>query len=152
MALPSVFDAKTTQALLDRLEKLSPEMKPKWGSMDASKLLAHLNVTYDLAYERIPNKLNFFMKLMMKLFVKDKVTNEVPYKQNERTAPVFIIKNDRDFAKEKAILIQNIKETATKGASFFEGRENTSFGVLSASQWSNMFYKHLDHHFRQFGV
>lgn len=152
MALPSVFEQKASQDLLARLEQITAQSQPKWGTMDSAKLLAHLNVTYDLAYERIPNKLNFFMKLMMKLFVKDKVTNEVPYKQNERTAPVFIIKNDRDFAKEKAILIQNIKETATKGASFFEGRENTSFGVLSASQWSNMFYKHLDHHFRQFGV
>jgi len=152
MALPSVFEQKASQDLLARLEQITAQSQPKWGAMDSAKLLAHLNVTYDLAYERIPNKLNFFMKLMMKLFVKDKVTNEVPYKQNERTAPVFIIKNDRDFAKEKAILIQNIKETATKGTAFFEGRENTSFGVLSASQWSNMFYKHLDHHFRQFGV
>ena len=113
MALPSVFEQKASQDLLARLEQITAQSQPKWGTMDSAKLLAHLNVTYDLAYERIPNKLNFFMKLMMKLFVKDKVTNEVPYKQNER---------------------------------------NTSFGVLSASQWSNMFYKHLDHHFRQFGV
>jgi hypothetical protein len=152
MALPSVFDQQTSEALLARLEQINPQTQPKWGTMDAAKLLAHLNVTYDLAYERIPNNLNFLMKLMMKLFVKDKVTNEVPYKQNERTAPVFIIKGDKDFAKEKAILIQNIKETTKKGVTFFEGRENTSFGVLSASQWSNMFYKHLDHHFRQFGI
>lgn len=120
MALPSVFEQKASEDLLARLEQIIAQSQPKWGTMDSAKLLAHLNVTYDLAYERIPNKLNFFMKLMMKLFVKDKVTNEVPYKQNERTAPVFIIKNDRDFAKEKAILIQNIKETATKEPLFLK--------------------------------
>lgn len=152
MALPSVFEEQTTQNLINRLNKLTPEMKPKWGKMDAAKLLAHLNVTYDLAYERIPNKLNFFMKLMMKLFVKNLVTNDVPYKKNERTAPVFIIQNDRDFEKEKAILIANLKDTASKGVGFFEGRVNTSFGPLKASEWSNMFYKHLDHHFNQFGI
>lgn len=152
MALPSVFDLKIAQNLLDRLEKLTPDMQPKWGKMDVSKMLAHTNVTYDLAYERIPNHVPFLMKFILKLLVKGKVTNEVPYKNNERTSPIFIITDDRNFEKEKAILINNINETQQKGKSFFDGRVNTTFGALTAEEWNNMIYKHLDHHFRQFGV
>ena len=61
MALPSVFEQKASQDLLARLEQITAQSQPKWGTMDSAKLLAHLNVTYDLAYERIPNKLNFFI-------------------------------------------------------------------------------------------
>ena len=34
----------------------------------------------------------------------------------------------------------------------FDNRESHSFGKLSKTEWSNMFYKHLDHHLTQFGV
>ena len=50
MALPSVFEQKASQDLLARLEQITAQSQPKWGTMDSAKLLAHLNVTYDLAY------------------------------------------------------------------------------------------------------
>lgn len=150
--LPNVFDSQTNTDLLQRLEKLSFDTQPKWGTMNASKMLAHCNVTYGLAFDRIPVKNSFFMKLILKWFIKKVVTGEKPYPENSRTAPVFMITEDKDFAAEKATLIANIKEVESKGRAFFEGKENVSFGVLTSQEWSNMFYKHLDHHFRQFGV
>jgi hypothetical protein len=80
------------------------------------------------------------------------VTNEKPYKQGGPTAPDFVIADERDFAKEQSRLIDFISRVQTEGRSRFEGRESHSFGVLTATGWNNMFYKHLDHHLRQFGV
>jgi hypothetical protein len=40
---------------------------------------------------------------MMKLFVKNIVVGEKPYAKNSRTAPEFIIANQRDFEKEKSV-------------------------------------------------
>ena len=152
MALPSVYERKTNEDLFIRLDKIKFDAKPKWGKMDAPKMLAHLNIAYDLAFERIFAKPNIFMKLLIILFIKKVVTNEIPYKQNSPTAPVFIISNEKDFEAEKAKLIANIKEVQSKGAAFFEGKVNQSFGKLTAIEWNNMFYKHLNHHFNQFGV
>lgn len=152
MVLLNTFDPKTTEEIFKRLEKLSYVSKPLWGKMNVAQMLAHLNVTYDLAYGRIVSPANFFSKLMLKLLVKPIVTNEKPYKKNSPTAPVFIIADERDFEKEKAIFIHNIKDTEAKGAAFFDGKASSSFGPLTAKEWSNQFYKHIDHHFTQFGV
>lgn len=152
MALPNTFDSATTQQTLTRLEKLTPLSTPHWGKMNAAQMLAHLNVTYDLAYERIPHHPSFFAKLMLKWFVKDIVTSEKPYPKNSRTAPVFLISDEREFEKEKNKLIANIRDTEARGASYFEGKVSASFGKMTAGEWSNQFYKHIDHHFTQFGV
>ncbi len=152
MALPSTFDPKTTQQHLDRLNKLTNETKPVWGKMSAAQMLAHLNVTYDLAYHRKKTNPNFFMKWMLKSFIKEIVTGEKPYPRNSRTGKEFIIADVRDFEKEKSVLIANIIDTEAKGAVYFDGRNNQAFGHLTAQQWSNQFYKHIEHHFEQFSL
>ena len=152
MAILNTFDPKTTEEIFKRLEKLNYMSKPQWGKMNVAQMLAHLNVTYDLAYNRVQSPANFFVKLMLKLFVKPIVTNDKPYKKNSQTAPVFIISNERDFEKEKSIFIDNVKKTEADGVAFFEGRISSSFGPMTAKEWSTQFYKHIDHHFTQFGV
>ena len=85
MALPSVFDPKTTEETFTRLEKISYVSKPQWGKMNSAQMLAHLNVAYDLAYDKIQSPTNFFTKILLKLLVKPIVTNEKPYKKNSHT-------------------------------------------------------------------
>lgn len=153
MALPSVFEQKTVDELLVRLDKLTFDTKPLWGKMNASQMLAHVNVAYDLAFGRTePAKTNFVMRFIVKNFIKNMIVNEKPYGKNSPTSPVFIVSDDKNFDKEKQKLIEDIKITKDKGASFFEGKENKSFGVMTAIEWNNMFYKHLDHHFKQFSI
>ncbi len=69
-----------------------------------------------------------------------------------KTAPQFIIKDDKDFMSEKRRLIDYIKKTQELGEDYFHNKESDSFGRLSKTEWNNMFYKHLDHHLGQFGV
>lgn len=150
MNLLNTFDP-TTQTL-NRLDKLSNTTKPQWGKMNSAQMMAHLSVPYDMAYGKKVSNPSFFGKLMLKLFVKNIVVGDKPYSKNSRTSPDFIIADERNFETEKARLIANIKETEAKGSSYFEGKESSAFGKLSAQQWSVQFYKHLDHHFTQFGV
>ena len=152
MALPSIFKEEVVTDILTRLDQLNFDSKAKWGTMNAAQMLAHTNVSYDLAEGRAENKANVVMKFLLKLLIKPMVTNEKPYPKNSKTAPVFIIANERDFEKEKAELIANLQFAQQKGASYYEGKHNPSFGPLTAEEWNNLFYKHLDHHFKQFGV
>ena len=92
------------------------------------------------------------MKFMLKSFVKKTVVGEKMYKPNGPTSPIFIIANERDLEKEKALLIANIQKVQNLGSAYFEGKENYSFGILTSKEWNNMFYKHLEHHLTQFGV
>ncbi len=116
-------------------------------------MLAHNNVGFDSYY----NSGNYkapggFAKLMFKLFLKGMLTGPKPYKKNSRTAPHFIITDERDFEKEKEILIGFLNETYDRGIAHFEGAESANFGPLTAKEWSNLWSKHLDHHLGQFGA
>jgi PHD/YefM family antitoxin component YafN of YafNO toxin-antitoxin module len=152
MALPNVFTEAVSSGLLARLNQLSPASQPQWGKMNVAQMLAHCNVTYELAYENKHPRPNALMRLILKTFVKKIVVGEKPYAQNGRTAPVFIIAGEREFAAEKDRLAAYIAKTQQLGQTAFEGKENPGFGKMTATEWNNLFYKHLDHHFRQFGV
>jgi len=152
MAYPSVFDPDQNALVLRRISQLKTSSKPEWGKMDVAQMLAHLNVSYDIAYGHTPTNYGWFTKLMLKLFVKNTVVGEKEYKKNSRTADEFLIADERDFEKEKAKLIEYILHTEECGVGFFEGFESASFGKLSSHEWSNLFSKHLDHHLTQFGV
>ena len=122
MNILNIFDPKTTEATLNRLEKLNHTSIPEWGKMNVAQMLAHLNVSYDLAYDKIQSPANFFTKFLLKILVKPIVVSGKPYKKNSHTAPVFIITNERVFEREKAILIENIIDTEAKGIAYFEGK------------------------------
>jgi Protein of unknown function (DUF1569) len=153
MALPDVFSKEVSDLLVERINKLTSDSERQWGKMDVSQMLAHCCVTYEMVYEpgRHP-KPNPLMGLVLKLFVKRVVVGEKPFKKNNPTAPQFIMKSDKNFEDEKARLIAYIKQTQALGGDEFEGKKSASFGVLTAAEWNNMFYKHLNHHLTQFGV
>ena len=148
----NIFDKKETDAVIARINKLTPDTKPLWGKMSVDQMLAHCNVTYELSYENIHKRPNAFMRFILRALVKGSVVNEIPYKKNIRTAPVFIISDHKNFEAEKKRLIGYIKKTQELGADHFEGRESHSLGKLTKTEWNNMFAKHLDHHLGQFGV
>ena len=137
---------------MERLNKLDASTKPLWGKMNAPQMLAHLNVAYEMLYDGIHKKPRAFMRFILKAMVKPTVCGPKPYPKNSRTAPQFIIADERDFEKEKARLTAYLDKVVAEGGSAFEGRESNSFGRLTADEWNTMFYKHADHHLTQFGV
>lgn len=151
--MENIFDAKTAQNYIDRIYNLSPETQRKWGTMSVGQMLAHCNVSYEMVYEPAKHKKpGTIAKFFLKKFVKKKVTDENPYKQNIPTAPQFKIVGDRNFEEEKKRLIGFIQKTQQLGKEAFDGKVSHSFGKLSAAEWNNMFAKHLNHHLAQFGV
>ncbi len=152
MALPNIFDRSVADHLILRINTLLPTTPQVWGKMNVAQMLAHCNVTYEMAFENIHPKPNVFMKIILKTFIKSKVTDETPYKHNMQTAPAFVIKDKKEFETEKKRLDNYINKTQQVGKGYFENRESLSFGKLTSTEWNNMFYKHLDHHLKQFGV
>ncbi|MBC7912817.1 MAG: DUF1569 domain-containing protein [Pyrinomonadaceae bacterium] len=150
--MKNIFENQTTEEIINRIHQLKPDTQAKWGKMNVAQMLAHCNVTYELIYEDKHKKPNAFMKFTLKMFVKKLVVNEGPYKPNNPTAPVFIIKDQKNFEPEKQRLIDHLTKTQQLGEVHFDNKESHSFGVLTKQEWNNMFYKHLDHHLNQFGV
>ncbi len=152
MALPNIFTETVSNEIVERIKKLETTSTPTFGKMNVAQMLAHCNVTYEMVYEDIHPKPNAFVRFILKALVKNTVVNETPYKRNGKTAPQFLITNERDFASERVKLIVNIQKTQQLGEAHFNGKESHSFGILNSTEWNNMFYKHLNHHLTQFVV
>ncbi|WP_439132820.1 DUF1569 domain-containing protein [Polaribacter sp.] len=150
--MKNIFTKKVTEEIINRIEKLTPKSQPIWGKMSVAQMLAHCCVTYEMVYTDKHPKPNKFTRYMMKLFVKNIVVSEKPYAKNGRTAPQFLIVDDKVFDTEKKRLIDFINKTQQLGEKEFEGKASHSFGNLTAKEWNNLFYKHLNHHLQQFGV
>lgn len=150
--MKNIFDPSVTAELINRINQLKAESPAIWGKMTVDQMLAHCSVAYEMAFTKKHPKPNAVMRLILKTFVKNSVVNEVPYAKNTRTAPAFIITDRKDFKEEKARLIKYLEHTLALGQDHFEGKESLSFGKMTAAEWNNQFYKHLDHHLTQFGV
>ena len=152
----NIFEASGADSLIERINKLTPDAKPLWGKMNVAQMLAHssrpFETVYDPAYAQKYPRPNAVARFFIRLLVKNTVVGPKPYKKNLRTAPEFLIKDDRDFNTEKERLITFINQAQAEGASAFEGREAHAFGPLTAAEWNMLFSKHTDHHLQQFGV
>lgn len=151
--MASVFHSGDVHVLMNRITNLNPDSQPRWGKMQVGEMLAHLNVMYEMTFEpeKYP-KPGGIMKYFLRWFVKPKVTNDEPYKRNMPTAKSFKIAHKTDFEAERTRLLKYLQRVLELGDSHFQNKESHSFGKLTAGEWNNMFYKHLDHHLSQFGV
>lgn len=152
MDLPNIFSKEISQGMIERINQLSPNAQPLWGKMNVPQMFAHCCVSYEMIYTDKHPKPGFFMGFILKNFLKKMVVSPKPYAKNSKTAPAFLISDDKDFEAEKERLINYIRETEVLGSYIFDGKKSHSFGPLTANEWNNMLYKHLDHHLKQFGV
>jgi len=150
--MKNIFQLSESEEIIQRINQLKVHTAPLWGKMSVSQMLAHCNVTYEMVFETKHPKPSPVVRFFLKLFVKNSVVNAVSYPKNSRTAPQFIISEQKVFEEEKTRLIIHIQKTQQLGTDHFEGKESNSFGKLNSNEWNNMFYKHLDHHLGQFGV
>ena len=154
--MQSIFDEAGAQALISRIKQLTPDAQAGWGRMNVSQMLAHCCKPFDTIYdptyaEKYPRP-NALIRFFLKLFIKPIVVGEKPYKKNARTAPEFVVDDDRDFATEQARLIAYVQQVYEAGVAEFDGKDSHSFGPLTAKEWDVLFYKHTSYHLDQFGV
>jgi hypothetical protein len=152
MAYPSIYLSSTTEELFRRINQLNPQSQGLWGKMTVGQMLSHCAVPYEQILGLNTLQPPLLMRVILKLFLKKSMVNEVPYKQNLPTAPSFIRTEQYDVAIEKERLKDLIKTIQEMGAEKLARTPSLSLGKLTATEWNNLLYKHLDHHLQQFGV
>lgn len=153
---PDIFSRPVVDRLIARITRLTPEARPQWGKMNVAQMLAHASkpydTLYDAEYQRKYPPHTGFMRFLLKLLVKPLVVGPKPYKPNTRTAPSYVVADERELRRERDKLVGYLNTVQGVGRGAFEGKPSYSFGPLTADEWNVLFYKHLDHHLRQFGV
>jgi hypothetical protein len=151
MPLPDAFAPDTIQGLLARLEALKSDTRPQWGKMDVAQMCAHCCTPY----EQLRGGKGggpWILKVLARAFFKGGIVGEAPFRRNLPTPKTFRVADPRDFERERARLRNFISSCHGEGRAAFDGRGHVTFGPLTATEWSNLLYKHLDHHLRQFGA
>lgn len=151
--MKNIFTTEVSNEVIERINKIQQDTTPQWGKMNSGQMFAHCNVPYEMVYEAEKHpKPNAFVRFIIKMMAKNQVVSEKPYPKNGRTAPEFIMTENKDFSKEQNRLKDYIDKTQQLGEAHFDGKESHAMGSLNKAEWNNMFYKHLDHHLTQFGV
>ena len=151
MEIKSLFDNTAYKEIITRVEKLSPDSQRLWGKMQVEQMLAHCKQAFKVPLTDKPMP-RMFLGLLLGSMVKSKLYNETPWKQALPTSPDFVIKDERDFEKEKTALLELVNKFHTTGPAGVGNYPHPFFGKFTKEQWAKMMWKHLDHHLRQFGA
>ena len=88
---------------------------------------------------------------LAKVFFKKSLYNDKKWSKGLPTAKFLKPNEQKNFDSEIEKLNTLIDEAhAQKDKTEWDA--HPAFGYFTAQQWGQMQYKHLDHHFRQFGV
>ena len=149
--MESIYSKDTILEIKKRLDKLSPDSQRLWGTMDVSQMLAHCSAAIESAVSDDKGKMTI-VGFLFGGIAKKVISSDKPFKQNLPTAKEFIVADKRNFEQEKEFLKNIIDQLVERGTAGVDGKIHPFFGKLSVTQWSDLVYKHLDHHLRQFGA
>ena len=149
---PDVFEASVANELVNRFEKITPNLKGGWGKMNSGQMLKHVADNAEMEFGDTHLKRRFIGRIIGRLVVNQMVKDDRPNSKNQPTHPKLVIKGEVDFAKEKERVLQLVARLGTVDSSEFENRVHPFFGKMKSKEWSITIYKHLNHHLRQFGV
>lgn len=150
--MKTFFPEKTAQKFLLRLNKLSGNSPPLWGKMSCGQMLAHC---CEVTKESLGEKEIIMVDLdenTRKQMLFEITRDDTPMGKGINADKGSVIIGERDFEIEKMNFIATIEKLRTGGEIEFEGRLHPFFGQMTAHEWFILTYKHLDHHFRQFGI
>lgn len=148
--MKSLFDKTTHEEIIGRLNRISSSSHAQWGKMNVSQMLAHCKAPFaiPLSEKKMPRQL---LGRILAWTMKSKMHDDSVWKKGLPTSPQFVIKDERNFDKEKTGLKDLIDKFHSVGAAGINKYPHPFFGKFTEDQWGKMMYKHLDHHFRQFG-
>jgi hypothetical protein len=149
--MKSLFEPSAYQEIVNRLHQLQKDTPRQWGKMNAAQMLAHCNKAIETPLSKEQQPRIFIGRIVGPLF-RSLLYNDTPYKQNLRTAPNFVITEEKDFETEKAMILKQIATFHQLGENGINKYPHPFFGKFSTAQWGMSQYKHFDHHLRQFGL
>lgn len=149
--MDTIFNDEAYRKILRRVDAIQPDSPRQWGKMTVTQMMEHLARVIEVPTGKRPSKHVLLGKLIGWIFFKE-FTGPKPFRKDAPTGPDFIIKDDLDFDRTKARLRALVDELHAVGEQGCDGIVHGFFGPLTGAQWGVTQYKHLDHHFRQFGV
>jgi len=146
--MPSLRNENTRTDLVQRLHHLTPATKPKWGSFDAPRMVAHLVDSLTIALGGAPTE-SLNRRMFQGFPLKQLVLYVLPFPKGFPAAPEFLATAPSDFEADRKRLLGLITRLAA--APDGSGPAHPLLGPLTMAEWNAMQGKHIAHHLKQFG-
>jgi hypothetical protein len=149
--LTTIFEPGAAAAIRSRLERLTPSSQAQWGSMDVAQMLCHVTRSLHTPTGALaPPLLPWPLRLVGRL-AKRRVLRATTLTRNAPTSAAFKVADRREFAVEKAAFLDAFR-ILEAGPHVVTAPQHVFFGPMTPEEWGQLMYRHVDHHFRQFGV
>lgn len=148
----SLFETGVEAEVLRRLEKLTAGTAPHWGVMKAPAMLAHCRFAVEVALGQQPQDPSPWFIRLLGSFFKGQATSDKPFPRNSPTAPSFRMTGIYDFETEKTRFKAVLGAFSKGGPGAVKQKTHGFYGPLTEAQWGITHFKHIDHHFQQFGI
>ncbi len=150
--MKNLYEPETAAEVKARVATLRPDSARQWGKMTVAQTLEHCcrgmeSATGDLQVPRI-----FIGRIIGPIVKRLALGNDAPMRRDSPSAPEFRINGDPDFTTQQERLLKLIDKFATAGPTGCTRQPHPFFGKMTPEEWSELAYKHLDHHLRQFGA
>lgn len=146
----NLYDAKSYEAILEHIHAIHADTPAQWGKMNAAQMFAHCTAVLEVTNGQKSLNIPFFIRLFTPM-IRTTVFGAKPYPKNGQTSPEFIQESPKDFAEEKARLLQAIETFYTMDKAQASAIKHPLFGKTALEQRGWAMLKHLDHHLQQFG-
>ena len=143
-----LHDSGSRQALLRRLDDLQPDSPRQWGSMRVDQMLSHVNSALRMTLgelQPVPRRVGVPAPVFRWLMLNMRWPRGAP------TAPELRAPGRYELESERAQLKRLIQQVAERPLDA-NWPAHPAAGRMSGRHWSRLAHKHLDHHFRQFGI
>lgn len=150
--MKNLFEPASVAELKERIGRLTPDSTRQWGKMNAAQAMAHCSTSMEMAVGDCNPPRVLIGRVIGRMVKPLAIGNDKPMKKNSPTAPVLVVKDDRDLNTERTRLLRLIDRFAAGGPSRCTTNPHTFFGPLTPDEWAVLMYKHVDHHLRQFGT
>ncbi|MEG0380215.1 MAG: DUF1569 domain-containing protein [Kurthia sp.] len=149
--MKTIFEKDSFSEVFERLDRLTPQSQAQWGSMNVAQMLAHCNAFQDIPMQKVQCERDFIGRFVGP-FIRPMMYNDKPLPHDLSTISSIKMTDEKNFDVEKITLKSKLQEFYEAGPDSCEGVIHPFFGKLKGEQWGKGVYKHLDHHFQQFGV
>jgi len=141
--------------MLQRLQRLQVDTPRRWGRMTAPQMICHLTDSFrgimgERPYTVPPPVIPRWRQRLVKFVA---LRMPIPWPHGVRTRP--------DVDQERggtppAVFAADVAALTGACERFASGTGARAphflFGVLTQDEWARWGYRHMDHHFRQFGI
>jgi hypothetical protein len=147
--MATLFNAQDRTRILERLERLTPDARPHWGTFTPVLMVGHVASGIQQGLGEVD--LGPARGALARWPLNWLLIHVVPFPKHAPAVPEMLNRPSAGFSADLAALRAAVERFGVRGRGG-QWPPSRVFGRISGTSWGVLQHKHLDHHLRQFGL